>query len=123
MKPVIAALAVLLRVGCLLLPGASAYAAATDSPPAEPPVFASSHHLLDLLVPADSIYAHGSDAMMNHMLEANPVNLHTHGLIVEPRQATAANPTWGDYSYLLVYPAGKLPSMVSSHDAATDHAV
>ena len=37
--------------------------------------------------------AHGSDAMMNAMLAENPVNIHTHGLIVAPRKADATDPT------------------------------
>lgn len=40
--------------------------------------------------PADAEHAHGSDAMMNDMLAANPTNIHTHGLIVEPRKAECA---------------------------------
>ena len=71
-------------------------------------------------VPADAIYAHGSDAMMNGMLVANPVNIHTHGLIVEPRRAEAKDPTYGDYVFVLGYPAGKLPAMVSPDQTATD---
>ena len=71
-------------------------------------------------VPADAIYAHGSDAMMNGMLDANPVNIHTHGLIVEPRKADAKDPTYGDYVFVLGYPAGKLPPMVSPDETATD---
>jgi FtsP/CotA-like multicopper oxidase with cupredoxin domain len=190
MKRAIAALVVRSCLGCLVLISSAARASVSaGKPPAEPPVFISSHHHLDLLViaepsvitlgdrhptawvfeicstsvarnnhcprgsgtfapyggirlqlepgdrlrmrlinwlpptPADAVYAHGSDPMMNQMLAANPVNLHTHGLIVEPRQATAANPTWGDYSYLLAYPAGKLPSMATPHHAATDQPV
>ena len=45
------------------------------------------------------------------MLKDNPTNLHTHGLIVEPRQATQSNPTYGDFVYVLAYPKGKLPTM------------
>ncbi len=71
-------------------------------------------------VPADSIYAHGSDAMMNGTLAANPVNIHTHGLIVEPRKADARDPTYGDYVFVMGYPAGKLPSMVPRDETATD---
>ncbi len=71
-------------------------------------------------VPADAVYAHGSDAMMNAMLAANPVNIHTHGLVVEPRKADAKDPTYGDYSFVLAYPAGKLPAMVSPDETATD---
>jgi len=70
--------------------------------------------------PADAIYSHGSDAMMNGMLEANPVNIHTHGLIVEPRKADAKDPTYGDYPFVLGYPAGKLPRMVMPDHTATD---
>jgi FtsP/CotA-like multicopper oxidase with cupredoxin domain len=70
--------------------------------------------------PADAIYAHGRDAMMNGMLDANPVNIHTHGLIVEPRKADAKDPTYGDYIFVLGYPAGKLPPMVSPDETATD---
>lgn len=73
--------------------------------------------------PADAIYAHGSDPMMNEMLAANPVNIHTHGLIVEPRKADASHPTWGDYIYALSYPAGKLPHMVSPDQTATDQPI
>jgi L-ascorbate oxidase len=74
-------------------------------------------------VPADAMNAHGSDPMMNAMLAANPVNIHTHGLIVEPRRANASNSTWGDYVYLLGYPAGKLPHMVSPDETATDQPI
>jgi L-ascorbate oxidase len=74
-------------------------------------------------VPADAIYAHGSDAMMNGMLAANPVNIHTHGLIVEPRKADTKDPTYGDYSFVLGYPAGKLPPMVMPGHTATDRPI
>lgn len=71
-------------------------------------------------VPADAEHAHGNDPMMNAMLAANPVNIHTHGLIVEPRKADASDPTWGDYVYVLGYPSGKLPAMVDEDETATD---
>jgi FtsP/CotA-like multicopper oxidase with cupredoxin domain len=71
-------------------------------------------------VAADAQYAHGSDTMMNRMLAANPINLHTHGLIVEPRKADATDPTYGDYTYVLAYPAGQMPSMVPPDETATD---
>jgi L-ascorbate oxidase len=74
-------------------------------------------------VPADAENAHGFDPMMNAMLAANPVNIHTHGLIVEPRKADRADPTWGDDIYVLGYPAGKLPSMVDSDETATDQPI
>ena len=71
--------------------------------------------------PDDAQYAHGGDAMMNAMLAANPVNIHTHGLIVEPRKADATDSTYGDYVFVLGYPAGKLPAMMMSPDvSATD---
>ena len=70
--------------------------------------------------PADAENAHGSDPMMNAMLAANPVNIHTHGLIVEPRNADAADPTYGDYVYVLGYPAGEMPAMVHPDETATD---
>jgi L-ascorbate oxidase len=70
--------------------------------------------------PTDAQYAHGSDAMMNQMLAANPVNIHTHGLIVEPRKADATDPTYGDYVFVLGYPAGKMPVMVSPDEIATN---
>jgi FtsP/CotA-like multicopper oxidase with cupredoxin domain len=71
-------------------------------------------------LPADATYAHDSDAMMSGMLAANPVNIHTHGLIVEPRKADATDPTYGDYVYVLDYPAGKMPPMVAPDETATD---
>ena len=74
-------------------------------------------------VPADAVYAHGSDAMMNEMLAANPVNIHTHGLIVEPRKADATDPTYGDYVYVLGYPAGKMPAMEMPDEATTDQPI
>jgi L-ascorbate oxidase len=74
-------------------------------------------------VPADAIYAHGSDPLMKEMLAANPVNIHTHGLIVEPRKSGPTDRTYGDYVYVLDYPAGKLPSKVSSVETATDQPI
>jgi FtsP/CotA-like multicopper oxidase with cupredoxin domain len=70
--------------------------------------------------PPDAEHAHGDDPMMNEMLAANPINLHTHGLIVEPRKADASDPTYGDYVYVLGYPSGKLPAMVDPDETATD---
>jgi FtsP/CotA-like multicopper oxidase with cupredoxin domain len=49
------------------------------------------------------------------MLAANPTNLHTHGMIVEPRQASQNDPTYGDYVYVLGYPEGLLPNPYSRH--------
>ena len=65
---------------------------------------------INQLPPAPPDAEHVSDPM-GAMLVANPTNLHTHGLIVEPRRATADDPTYGDFIYVLGYPQGKLPSM------------
>ncbi len=73
--------------------------------------------------PSDAEYAHGPDAMMNEMLMANPTNIHTHGLIVEPRKADSADPTYGDYVYVVGYPSGKLPPMVDPDLTATDQPI
>lgn len=74
-------------------------------------------------VPPDAENAHGDDAMMNEMLAANPVNIHTHGLIVEPRKADTYDPTYGDYVYVLGYPAGKLPGMAHPDETVTDQPI
>ena len=58
--------------------------------------------------PPDAEHAQGE---MREMLKDNPTNLHTHGLIVEPRRATQSDPTYGDFIYVLAYPKGKLPTM------------
>lgn len=73
--------------------------------------------------PDDAENAHGDDPMMNEMLAANPVNIHTHGLIVEPRKADDVDPTYGDYVYVLGYPAGKLPGMIHPDETATDQPI
>jgi FtsP/CotA-like multicopper oxidase with cupredoxin domain len=73
--------------------------------------------------PSDAESAHGPDAMMNEMLMANPTNIHTHGLIVEPRKADASDPTYGDYVYVVGYPSGKLPPMVDPDLTATDQPI
>ena len=61
--------------------------------------------------PPDAEHAYDSDPMGEEMLQPNPTNLHTHGLIVEPRKADRSDPTYGDYIYVLGYPAGKKPKM------------
>ena len=43
------------------------------------------------------------------MLLHNPTNLHTHGLIVEPRRATPALPSYGDYVHVLVENTHQMP--------------
>src|SRR5579859_2476717 len=73
--------------------------------------------------PDDAEHAHGPDAMENEMLKDNPTNIHTHGLIVEPRKADASDPTYGDYVYVVGYPAGKLPAMVHPDLTPTDQPI
>jgi len=188
MKCAVVRLVSLFCLGCFVVTSGYGEATADDPVISEPPVFASSNHLLDLLVIAESstitlgdrhpvawvfeicrtsvarndncpqgsrtapyggirlqlypgdhlrmrlvnrlppvsaitINAHGSDAMMNAMLAANPVNIHTHGMTVEPRKATAADPTYGDYVFVLGYPEGKLPSMVMQDLTATSQPI
>lgn len=74
-------------------------------------------------VPADAEHAHSPDAMMNEILKDNPTNIHTHGLIVEPREADVSDPTYGDYVYVVGYPSGKLPSMMHPDLTATDQPI
>src|SRR5689334_8653107 len=66
---------------------------------------------INQLPPAPLDAEHVFNDPMGAMLAANPTNLHTHGLIVEPRRATADDPTYGDFIYVLGYPQGKLPSV------------
>ncbi len=73
--------------------------------------------------PLDSEHAWGPDLMEGEMLKPNPTNLHTHGLIVEPRAADRLDPTYGDYVYVLAYPQGKKPSMMHPGLAYTDKPV
>ena len=65
--------------------------------------------LVNQLPPAPNDAEHAVDEP--EMLGPNPTNLHTHGLIVEPRNATSADPTYGDYIYVLGYPPNHLPGM------------
>jgi FtsP/CotA-like multicopper oxidase with cupredoxin domain len=67
-------------------------------------------HLVNQLppAPADATYAQEMPAMLG----PNPTNLHTHGLITEPRRAGNGDNTYGDYVYVYGYPAGQLPTMM-----------
>ncbi len=71
------------------------------------------------------------------LMEANPTNLHTHGLIVEPRRADDADDPFGDYVFVLDLPPGVHPPAPSAaspsgfaptagphhhHGGANDHA-
>ncbi len=45
-------------------------------------------------------------------LELNPTNIHTHGMLVAPRKATASDPTWGDSIFVLTFnPLNGKPAM------------
>ena len=44
--------------------------------------------------------AASSQAGGNSFLALNPTNIHTHGMLVSPRYATPADPTWGDNVFL-----------------------
>jgi L-ascorbate oxidase len=70
--------------------------------------------------PPDAEHAYDSDPMGEEMLQPNPTNLHTHGLIVEPRKADKLDPTYGDYVYILGYPSGKIPKMAHPGLVYTD---
>lgn len=50
-------------------------------------------------------------------LPLNPTNLHTHGMIVEPRASTPEDPTFGDFIFVTVFnPANGQPVSQGVHD-------
>lgn len=56
-------------------------------------------------------------AILGEELYLNPTNLHTHGLIVEPRVPTQSRPTYGDYIYVLTYnSANGVPPANGTHN-------
>ena len=58
---------------------------------------------------------HGKEPGQGNLYR-NPTNLHTHGLIVEPRTPTANDPTFGDYVFLQVYnSANGMPAPQTTH--------
>jgi FtsP/CotA-like multicopper oxidase with cupredoxin domain len=61
--------------------------------------------LVNCLPPAVDAKRAGDDPL----LQANPTNLHTHGLIVEPRRADDAHDPFGDYVFVLDLPPGTHP--------------
>jgi len=69
--------------------------------------------LVNRLPPAPDDAEHANDDP--GMLAANPTNLHTHGMIVEPRRAGNGDSTYGDYVYVLGYPAGLTPPLYTQH--------
>ncbi len=56
-------------------------------------------------------------------LANNPTNLHTHGLVVEPRKAGNGSSTYGDYVYVIGYPEGKLPTTSEAGLDITDRPI
>jgi FtsP/CotA-like multicopper oxidase with cupredoxin domain len=58
-------------------------------------------------------------AFLGSDLNNNPTNLHTHGLVIEPRVPTASRPTYGDNIFVLVYPqnATVQPNGTHNHGA------
>ena len=53
------------------------------------------------------------------LLKSNPTNLHTHGLIVEPKRADGLDDPFGDYVFVIDLPPGiKPPSAVHGNDHA-----
>jgi FtsP/CotA-like multicopper oxidase with cupredoxin domain len=61
-------------------------------------------------------------ASTNPMLATNPTNLHTHGMIVEPRRKGNGRDTYGDYAFVFAYntkngPFHAHPGMEAERDA------
>ena len=68
------------------------------------------------------------------LLQYNPTNLHTHGLIVEPRRADDAGDSYGDYIFVLainpanhpprdlIHRAEAMPAFMPMHHDSDDHA-
>ena len=59
------------------------------------------------------------------LLKSNPTNLHTHGLIVEPRRADDADDPFGDYIFVIDLPHGVKPPAPTAEMAmhhGQDHA-
>jgi len=61
--------------------------------------------LVNQLPPAPKDAEHAKDDLA--LLGANPTNLDMDGMIIEPRKAGDGSHTYGDYVYVLGYPAGK----------------
>jgi L-ascorbate oxidase len=56
-------------------------------------------------------------ALLGTELFLNPTNLHTHGLLVEPRVPTQSRPTYGDNIFVLTYnPLNGFPSANTTHN-------
>ena len=56
------------------------------------------------------------------LLRVNPTNLHTHGLIVEPRRADDARDPFGDYVFVLDLPLGARQPATMAMAGTNDHA-
>jgi FtsP/CotA-like multicopper oxidase with cupredoxin domain len=51
----------------------------------------------------------------HEFLALNPTNIHTHGMLVAPRQATTSNPTWGDSVFVLTFNSANGTPTVTPH--------
>lgn len=56
------------------------------------------------------------------LLSVNPTNLHTHGLIVEPRRADDLDDPFGDYIFVMDLPPGSHPPAGTGATNGHDHA-
>ena len=74
--------------------------------------------LVNCLPPAIDAKHAGEDAL----LASNPTNLHTHGLIVEPRRADDREDPFGDYVFVLDLPPGVHPPAPATMPGMQDHA-
>jgi L-ascorbate oxidase len=76
--------------------------------------------LVNKLPPAPADAKHAQDAPA--MLGGNPTNLHTHGLIVEPRRAGNGLTSFGDYVFVLTYNSknGPIPPQHEGMDVQKD---
>ena len=74
-------------------------------------------HFVNRLPKLDPVkVAHSGDAGGVN-LPLNPTNLHTHGMIVEPRAPTSHDPTFGDYVFVSAFnPANGQPVSQGVHD-------
>jgi FtsP/CotA-like multicopper oxidase with cupredoxin domain len=69
--------------------------------------------LINKLPPvADSKHASEPD---EGFLALNPTNIHTHGMLVSPRYATPANPTYGDNVFVMTFNSANGQPVVSHH--------
>ncbi len=74
-------------------------------------------HFVNRLPKLDPVKVTHSADMGGANLPLNPTNLHTHGMIVEPRAPTPQDPTFGDFVFVTVFnPANGQPVSQGVHD-------